>query len=145
MLPLTSVKDHELKNERDRDIYLTYLFGLREGIFDDLNDAALWVQRQPAPKFYVSAKSLVNYIAARQAGKDLSRMYYWNRLKMEYLYSMYLHETDGRSCKIAKEILCEELVERPAPYFYISVNYVRKIIQRECKKGREKILNKYCK
>ena len=68
--PLVSnkMKDTELRQERDRDLYRTYVRGLREKNFSSLQEAAEWAISQPAERFYVSSKVLVNYIASRRAG-----------------------------------------------------------------------------
>ena len=133
-----TMKDTELKRERDREVSSTYVRGLEEQQFSDLTEAAEWVQSQQASKFYISSKALVNYIGAIENGKIPPRMYYYNDLKIRVLHvrdMQYLidHPDHG----LSKERICEILVEEPAPQFYISKDYIRIIIQRERVKRRD--------
>ena len=142
--PDVSMQNTELKIERDRELYLTYLRGLEDERFDDLTQAAEWVQSQPASKFYITSKALANYIGAIQNGKTPPRMYYYNELKIRVLYERYLdfiesHPNHGMS----REKICDMLVEEPAPQFYISQDYIRIIIQRERTKKRDHLIKKF--
>lgn len=125
-------KDTEMRQERDHELYLTYLRGLREQHFDYTYEAADWARNQPAPRFYVSSKALVNYIGAIAHGSQLPTMFSQNRKKMKLLYEMYLEfQALNPGNKLSRERICEMLVDEPAPMFYIGHESAMKIILRE--------------
>ncbi|MCQ2219794.1 MAG: hypothetical protein MJZ12_00290 [Prevotella sp.] len=134
------MQNSEFKKERDREVYATYLRGLREQCFEDLTQAAAWVQAQPASKFYISSKALVNYIFAIEKGSVPPKMYYLNELKVKVLYVRYMeYNLNHPNHGLSKEKICEMLVDEPAPQFYIDQDYIRRIIQRERIKRREEL------
>ena len=127
-----SKKDIELKQERDRELYLTYLRGLREQHFDFTHEAADWARNQPASRFYISSRALVNYIGAMAHGSQPPAMFSQNRKKMKLLYDMYLeYMATTPDNKLSRERICEMMVNQPAPMFYIGHDSAMKIILRE--------------
>lgn len=143
--PLVSnkMKDTELRQERDRDLYRTYVRGLREKDFSSLQEAAEWAISQPAERFYVSSKVLVNYIASRRAGASEDGMHKANRDRMRELYDRFIAFcTANPSCQLPRERICEALVDEPAPRFYIDLQMAMKVIQRERLRHRQELINR---
>ena len=126
------MRDNELTKERDRELYLIYLRGLREQNFRDMHEAADWVRSQPASKFYISSKALVNYICAIRNGNIPPRMHLWNERKVKMLYRMYGEYMEKNpDCRLPREQVCEILVEEPAPIFFIGHESCINAIRRE--------------
>ena len=126
------MKDTELRQEKDRELYSVYLRGLREQHFTNMHEAVDWVRSQPASKFYISSKALVNYIGAMKNGKVPPKMLSFNERKMKILYQMYLEFMENNpGCKLSREKICEILVDEPAPLFFICHDSCMKAIVRE--------------
>lgn len=143
MLSRNIMRDTELRQERDRSVYETYLRGLREQHFTNMHEVADWVRSQPAPKFYLSSKSLVNYLGAIKAGKKL-RLHQSTKDKVDHLKKMYdefLSNNPG--CRLSRERICEILVDEPAPRYYLGHNYTLMILQKERAKALEEIRRRY--
>jgi len=128
-------KDTELREERDHALYLTYLRGLREEHFNNMHEAADWCRCQPAPKFYLSAKSLVNYIKMIDKGRSLHRLHSTTRRKVYRLYNLYMkYMEEHPDTTEPKEWICETLVCLPAPEFYMGHDLTLLTLQRERQK-----------
>lgn len=126
------MKDTELRQEKDREIYSLYLRGLREQHFSNMHEAADWVRSQPASKFYISSKALVNYIGAIRNGKVPPKMFSHNEKKIQILYTMYENfMAENPTCTLSRERICEILVDMPAPRFFICHDSCLKAIMRE--------------
>lgn len=127
------MKDTELKRERDLQFYRTYLRGLREEHFETMHEAVDWCRFQPAPKFYLSSKSLVNYIAMLQCGIQLNSLHQSTRQKVKHLFRRYLeYRAEHPECKdYSRERICEIIVDEPAPQFYIGHEMGLKILQEQ--------------
>lgn len=129
------MKDTELRQERDRELFSLYNKGLREEHFSNMKEAADWVRNQPAPKFYISSKALVNYIGAMIRGSTPPKMFAQNRKKMKILYGMYMEFiAENPNTNLSRDRICEILVEQPAPMFFICQESCIKAILRERKK-----------
>lgn len=140
------MKDTELRQEKDRELYSTYIRGLREQRFINMHDAADWVRSQPASKFYISSKALVNYIGAINHGSMPPNMRRWNDKKMKILYQMYLEfMAKNPNCKMSRERICEILVDEPAPMFFIGCESCVKAIHRERSRHKREMISKYKK
>ena len=130
-------RDNSLREQRDRELYETYVKGLRTITFENTEQAIEWARNQSAPRFFISPKALVNYIGAIRKGTTPSNMYSWNKKKIEVLYQMYLdYMRDNPDCTLSTELICEELVEQPAPCFFIGKECALKSIRRERFKHR---------
>lgn len=130
-------KDTSLRQKRDAELYSVYLRGLRECSFSSETEAVDWVRSQSASEFYVSPKALVNYICTIRKGSTPSKMYSWNEKKITLLYQMYLNYMEQHPTTTRSTILiCEELVESPAPCFFIGREIARRIIKKEIAKHR---------
>lgn len=137
------MKDTELRQERDRSVYETYLRGLREQNFASMHEVADWVRSQPAPKFFLSPKSLVNYLGAIKNGKEL-RLHQSTRDKVDKLKEMYdAFLADNPGCKLSRERICEILVDEPAPRYYLGHNYTLMILQKERIRALEEMRRRY--
>lgn len=144
ILNAVHMKDTELRRERDAAVYATYLRGLREQHFSNMNEAAEWIRHQQAPKFYMSARSLVNYIGAISRGKCPTNLHANTQEKVDVLYAMYrqfLEENPG--CKLPREQICEILVDMPAPKFYIRNEYILMILLKERNRHKELMSKRY--
>lgn len=132
------MKDTELRQERDRELYSVYIRGLREQHFTNMHDAAEWVRHQPASKFYVSSKALLNYVGAIKNGSTPCKMHKQNERKMKMLYAMYQQFiAEHPNCDMAREHICELLVDSPAPMFFISHECARISLWKERNRQQE--------
>lgn len=126
------MNDMTLKRKRDEAIYACYKEGLEAGAFNSWRDAGEWVSRHPAPSYFVSAKlasRLVGQILSRTALMNLndsSRELAWN---LYHRYMSYVMAHPG--CKLSRERILEEIVQEPAPQFFLSAESIRKIIKAE--------------
>lgn len=138
------MKDTELRQEKDRELYKIYLRGLREQNFSNMHEAVDWVRSQPASKFYISPKALVNYIGAIRNGSVPPKMFYWKSQKMHILYQMYLEFMENNpACRLSRERICELLVDEPAPMFFICHDSCMKAIQRERNRRKREIARRH--
>ena len=138
------MKDTELRQEKDRELYSLYLKGLREQHFNNMHEAAEWVRSQPASKFYISSKALVNYRGAMQHGSIPPKMFSCNRKKIKILYNRYLEYMENNpGCKLSRERICEILVDEPAPMFFICHDSCMKAILRERRKHMNALIDRY--
>lgn len=138
-------RDTELRQERDRELYSIYVKGLNEQNFENTHEAADWARSQPASKFFISSKSLVNYIGQRLANAPLTNMFEENRRRMEYLYGLYLDFiANNPNTTLSRERICEILVESPAPMFFIGHESAIKIILRERASAKKQFIDRYC-
>lgn len=138
------MKDTELRQEKDRELYSLYLKGLREQHFSNMHEAADWVRSQPASKFYISSKALVNYIGAMKHGSVPPKMFSWNEKKIKILYQMYLDFIEKNpGCNLSRERICEILVEEPAPMFFICHDSCMKAILRERTRRMKEPFSRY--
>ena len=139
-ITLRLVKDTELRKERDRELFSIYLVGLRERHFDSMQDAVDWVRSQPASKFYISSKALVNYIGAMKHGSTPPKMFPWNEKKIKMLYDRYLEfKASNPDCRLSRERIGEIRVDEPAPMFFSGHESWMKIITRERKRHKREM------
>lgn len=132
-------KDTELKRERDKALYSVYMEALEEGRFRSMCEAAEYVCRHPAPRYFIEAEKasiLVGRIMAKVSLIHLnsnSRRLVW-QLYREYLKYMERHP----GCRLSRERVMEEIVMLPAPEFYIEPQRTRKILNKEIKRIRSR-------
>ena len=139
-----AAKDTELKRMRDRALYEAYVRGLEGNSFENMPQAIDFARKQCAPQFFLSARTASLYIAAAERGESLSSMNPGSRARVEKLREMYAeyrmeHPEDRRS----RELILEDLVELPAPEFYIGYEMAKKIIFRERRKAQERMIAKW--
>lgn len=128
-----------MRQEKDHELYLTYLRGLRVCHFSSMHEAADWVRSQPASKFYISSKSLVNSIAEILRGENSFNSGSLRDKKILLLYDMYQSFlAEHPESNLSREKICEILVDSPAPRFYIGHESCLKALLRERNKHKLK-------
>ena len=136
-------KDTELKRSRDWALYEVYKKGLQDQRFSTQKEAINWVFQQPAPQFFLSSKSLAVHLGELTRTGSLP-VYEATREKILRLAEMYQQYIDEHpDSGLSKDLICEALVESPAPSFYASKETIRKIIQRGMRDDRLRILRRY--
>jgi len=135
------MKDTELKEMRDRDLYETYVKAIREKEFASMGDAAEYARLQPASQFYLSARTaslLIGRIESYISLIDLNDM---SRKRIWELYDRYVsYRKENPFSGLTRERILEELVEQPAPEYYLSQGRAKHIIMYERRKVRKKIM-----
>lgn len=132
------MKDTQLKKERDAALYREYVKGTGEGRFASMCEAADYVIRQPAPRFFISAKEASNRIGRILSGKEhIDRRSPSQRRVLLLLdrYRDYL--AANPDCRLSRESILEVLVQEPAPEFYLGWEAARQILRREVSKRRK--------
>ena len=131
------MKNTELKRARDAALYAVYKRCLSEGRFARMRDVASAVCKSPAPRFYIEgekASLLVGRILANESLISLNACSRRLARELYRRYKQYLEEHPG--CKLSRERILEEIVEQPAPEFFIEPQRTRKILYIELKKAR---------
>ena len=122
-----------------RDLYAIYKKGLEEGRFTSVRDASKWISTQPAPCFYISPEAAYKYIGWIRANRSLANLNDSQRRMVRQLYSDYKqflsdHPTTKRSCID----IMSELVQRPAPEFYMPSESIRVTLSKEIAEVRRR-------
>ena len=131
------MKNTELKKLRNKALYLAYKDGLEKGCFATMREAAKYVCKHPAPRFFIEAEKasvLVGKILSNVSLINLntcSRRLVW---QLYHNYQDYIAKHPG--CKLSRERIMEILVDEPAPEFYLEPQRTRKILYTEFKKAR---------
>ena len=122
----------ENTKERDYELYAAYRKFMNEINVTHAKAVALAV-KSPASRYWVSPNYLYREIHRRESGgesKDKSRTMRKSPL-YDSLYSDYLSIRERPTCRgLSKLALCDLLVNRPAPSFFISEKRADEIIQR---------------
>lgn len=129
----------ELKRQRDKAIYECYKRGLEDGRFSSLFSAARYIMKQPAPRFYIEGRTaslLVGKLLSGESIKDVhpSTMRLACRLRDDYVKYLSEHQ----ETVMPREWILEQLVERPAPEFYLGWRSILYVLERELKKARSR-------
>lgn len=134
------MKDTELKEARDRDLFLCYQKALSENRFQSQWEAIEYVRRCPAPRFYISSKSCSLMLGKLFAGKLTERMHPLAYRRLICLSNMYKSIISGEAGMkgLPREHICEMIVDMPAPEFYVSNIYATRIINREIRRHNER-------
>ena len=123
------MKDNSLTQRKRRDLYSLYLKGLREGKFTSVRDAGAWIVKQPAPCYYISPEHADEYIGKLMANQSLIKLNSSTRRAAWKLYRDYkewLAKHPGT--KRSRISVVYELVERPAPEFYMTSDAARRLL-----------------
>lgn len=133
------MKDTELKEARDRDLFSCYQKALKENDFQNQWEAIEFVRKSPAPRFYISSKVCAILLGKLFAGKRLERMHPLAYRRLLQLAKMYktLVAGDAGMKGLSRERVCEILVDMPAPEFYINNIYASRIINKEIRRHNE--------
>jgi hypothetical protein len=133
------MKDTELKETRDRDLFLCYQKALKEHDFPNQWDAIEYVRTHEAPRFYISSKACGLLLGKLFAGEDLSHLHPLSLKRLRDLESLY-HECRNNVPGFPRSWICETITDMPAPEFYVTRRYAARIINREMEKhNAEKI------
>lgn len=123
------MKDTELKRQRDRDLYKVYVRSLSTGYFASIGEAADHARRQPAPQWYISARTASLLIGRIMAHQSLINLNSNSRQRIWYLYDAYRDYLKAHpGCTLSRELILEQLVEQPAPHFFVSAGRAKHII-----------------
>lgn len=139
-----NMKDTELKEARDRDLFACYQKALRENNFQDQWEAIEYVRRCPAPRFYISSKVCSLLLGKIFAGKRLERMHPLAYKRLRDLAEKYKSFVRGENGKkgLSRERVCEIIVDMPAPEFYVSHIYATRIITKMMRKHNEEYMRR---
>ncbi|MBO4498764.1 MAG: hypothetical protein J5732_00730 [Bacteroidaceae bacterium] len=123
------MKDTELKRQRDRDLYKVYVRSLSTGHFASIGEAADHARRQPAPQWYISARTASLLIGRIMTHQSLINLNSNSRQRIWYLYDAYRDYLKAHpGCTLSRELILEQLVEQPAPHFFVSAGRAKHII-----------------
>ena len=132
------MKDTELTRQQGLALYDEYKKGLEQGLFTSLRNAADYVRKQPAPRYYISEKRASVLIGMIQSNTSLVNLGHNLRRMVWQLFRDYKqYKAENPDCKLSRERILELLVERPAPEYYLSAVAVRHILSDVMK--REKL------
>lgn len=133
------MKNTELKKARDRALYSAFKKGLGEGRFATMRDAAKYVCRQPAPRFFIEAEKASILVGRILANVSLINLNSCSRRMAWQLYRDYRRFLSAHpGCKMSRERIMEILVDNPAPEFYLEPQRTRKILYQERRKERQR-------
>lgn len=139
----TMAQSKELREARDRSLYEKYVSSLESHHFAGREEAAEFARNCPAPRFFISAKTLSNHIGAMMSGMAVCVKSEKRRMIRE-LYDRYIRFRDShRDCGYSRERICEILTEQPAPSFYIGLSSACHIIDRERTKAARRFREHY--
>ena len=129
-----------MKRRKRLALYALYKKGLEEGRFESLRDAARYIATQPAPCYFVSpeyASDLVGFILAGKPldGLNPAQKRLAARLYQEYKNYLSTHPETRRS----RISILNDLVDMPAPEWYMSPEGVRKMLREELREVRKKM------
>ena len=133
------MRDKQLKQRKRLDLYSLYKKGLQEGRFSSVLDAARYLCRHPAPCFYISPEQATLLIGRILDGRGIGNLSASQRrmvLQLFVDYKNYLSQHP--ETKSSRVRILNELVDNPAPEFYMTEEAVRKIIREENLKARRK-------
>lgn len=124
------MKDTELKEARDRDLFLSYQKALREHEFKNQWEIIEHVRTHPAPRFYISAKSCALLLGRLFNGDDMNDLHPLAKKRIKHLAECY-KECYNNVPKMPRSWICEIITDMPAPEFYVSHRYAARIINKE--------------
>lgn len=134
------VKDTELKRKQDRALYLCYKRCRGEFVFASEREAIDYARQQPAPQYYISARTASLLIGKLSHGEDLGNLHPMSYMRIMALYERYcFYRSHNPKSNLSREVVLETLVEEEAPHFYLSLERARTIIFRERRIEKEKI------
>lgn len=133
------MKDTELKNKRDKDLYDEYRECLRHHSFPSMAAAADYARKRMAPEYYISARAASLLIGRLEKGLSISNLNSNSRKRIKEIYGRYLdYRTQHPECKLSREAILEEIVEQPASEFFVSASRAYHIVMER----RMKLLKK---
>lgn len=134
------VKDTRINQDKRKALYAIYLQGLRDGRFVSMRAAGEWIAKQPAPHFYISPESASFLVGRIINGKSLSNLHSQQRHLVRQLHHDYLEYLQSHPTTTKSRVqIMNELVDRPAPEFYMTGDAVRRALREEIAKVKKKI------
>lgn len=133
------MKDTELKEARDRDLFECYQNALREREFPSQWDAIEYVCTHEAPRFYISSRTCALLLGKLFSGEDLSHLHPLSLKRLHQLAELY-KECHNNVPNMPRTWICEIITDMPAPEFYVTKRYAARIINKEiARHNQEKI------
>lgn len=133
---LQAMRNTELKASRNGALYEVFRKGLSEGSFATMRDAARYVCRQPAPRYYIEAEKASILVGRILHGVSLINLNSCSRRMAWQLYRRYREYLEAHpGCGLSRERVMEILIDEPAPEFYLEAQRVRKILYQERRKA----------
>ena len=128
--------------EMSRALYATYREILLSGECVTQHEAIDRARKSPAPHFFTSAKNCAYIVTRMQRGeptglRNPDKVRKFNELAR--LVEEYMSEHGEEATKGILSV-CEEVVNMPAPEYYICHNTAKQIILRERKRSREEAM-----
>lgn len=125
------MRDNDLIRQKAEDLYEVYLRGIETMTFSSLRDAAEWVVFQPARRFYIEARTASLLVTRYHDGNFMTGMHPASIRMIMRLYNLlqgHFIANPGDNRPVLH--IMEELVEQPAPEFYITPEAARKILRK---------------
>ena len=134
------MRDNELKQRKRRDLFALYKKGLQEGRFTSMRDAGTILSRHPAPCYYISPEQATLLIGRILDNRSLMDLHASQRRMVWQLYREYKeYLLKHPDTKLSRVRIMNELVDRPAPEFYMTNEAVRRILREENLKAKRKV------
>jgi hypothetical protein len=129
--------------EMSRALFASYLSVLRSGECETQFEAIDMARKSPAPHFFTSAQNCAKVVAKMLRGEptglknpDKIRKFEELRARLEKYMEVNPEEVE----KYGLPTICEEIVNQPAPEFYICHNTAKQIILKQRKRQREEVM-----
>jgi hypothetical protein len=123
----------EYSDERANDLLMAYFAQIKQCSYISMPDIYRAIVNSPTPRFYVSAPRASVVIAKIEKGEDIS---YMRPTKKEMFYEIHRRFTKLKD-KFPKRSICqiiEDIIEQPAPKFYLTPGSAKIMIQKAKKK-----------
>lgn len=121
-----SIKTNELRNSTILDIYYDYM---HENGFCSFREFAKWLTKQPAPRFYVEFETARRFVSLILRNKQPKCKAVYYDLAEIFRYR-YRPAVIGIGRRVDYTPLLD-MIEEPAPSFYLSVESITGILYRE--------------
>ena len=131
-----------LRQQRDYALFCAYQKALEENDFSNQWEAVEYVRTHAAPKWFVSKEFCAAVISCRLRGTDHYKMGKSKKRKFDALFDLYQQKKREHPycCHLA---LCEEIVEMPAPEWYIEHQIAGRIIKEQMQRRNELMAKKW--
>lgn len=134
------MKDTTLIKKKRRDLYALYRKGLEEGRFSSMRDAGNYLATIPAPCFYTSPEAASLLVGRLLDGRSLSDLNSSKRRLVRRLHEEYKkYLSDHPGTKLSRVRIMNELVDRPAPEFYMTPDAIRRALRIEIQDTKRKM------
>lgn len=136
------LKNTELRNLRNKEIYKAYKKALRVKSFSTIRDVCVYLaENATAPKYYIEASTASILFGKLAKGDTLDNLSEGCRRRIFDLVDKYYNYRQTHDCQNMSRLrVLEIIIEQPAPEFYLSVARIRGIILEELKKERGQTL-----